>query len=138
MSSKRSLGDTTDEALGNSCLSSSSERACRRGSLEKYNSSSVWTACLLVRAAALLITILLTELRQQELTLGLDIKLTNSFSLCVSTMKVSNKCSSLLQPQKFHSLLNQLFIIFLVLLPHAKSISFNFSTFQTNMNNITF
>jgi hypothetical protein len=82
MSSKQSLGDTTDEALGNSCLSSSSEWACRRDSLEKYNSSSVWTACLLVRAAALLITILLTELRQQELTLGLDIKLTNSFSLC--------------------------------------------------------
>jgi hypothetical protein len=67
----------------------------------------------------------------------------HSFSISllmhVSTMNiVSNKCSFLLQPQRIHSLLNQLIIFFLFMLPHAKSISFNFSTFQTNMNNIIF
>jgi hypothetical protein len=64
----------------------------------------------------------------------------HSFSISllmhVSTMNiVSNKCSFLLQPQRIHSLLNQLIIFFLFMLPHSKSISFNFST---NMNNIIF
>jgi hypothetical protein len=54
-------------------------------------------------------------------------------------MNVSNICSFLLQPQRIHSLhLNLLFIFFLLLLPHAKSISFNFPSFPTNMNNMTF
>lgn len=50
-----------------------------------------------------------------------------------------NICSYVLQPQKIQSLLNPLFIFFLLLLPHANSISFNFPSFQSNLNNkITF
>ena len=49
-------------------------------------------------------------------------------------MALSNISSSLLQPEKIHSLLNHLFIFFLLLLPHANSISFNFTSFQPNMN----
>ena len=50
-----------------------------------------------------------------------------------------NICSYFLQPQKIQSLLNPLFIFFLLLLPHANSISFNFHSFQPSLNNtITF
>ena len=50
-----------------------------------------------------------------------------------------NICFYFLQPQKIQSLLNPLFIFFLLLLPHANSISFNFHSFQPNLNNtITF
>uniref|UniRef100_A0A7N2L796 Protein kinase domain-containing protein n=1 Tax=Quercus lobata TaxID=97700 RepID=A0A7N2L796_QUELO len=47
--------------------------------------------------------------------------------------------SSLHQAQKIHSLLlNQLSIFFLLSLPHAKSIHFNFPSFQPNESNLTF
>ncbi|KAM4108862.1 hypothetical protein ACB094_03G077500 [Castanea mollissima] len=47
--------------------------------------------------------------------------------------------SSLHQAQKIHSLLlNPLFIFFLLSIPHAKSIHFNFSSFQPNESNLTF
>ena len=54
-------------------------------------------------------------------------------------MALSNRFPCLLQSQNIHSLLNQLFIFFLLSLPHANSISFDFSSFQPNDDvNITF
>ena len=55
-------------------------------------------------------------------------------------MDISNIHSSLLQYQKAHCFLSQLFIFifFLFLLPSANSISFNFFSFNSNVVNITF
>ncbi|GMY20330.1 L-type lectin-domain containing receptor kinase IX.1-like [Fagus crenata] len=53
-------------------------------------------------------------------------------------MALSNIRSCLSQPKKIHSLLNLLFIFFLLLFPHAKSISFDFPSFLTNNINLTF
>ena len=47
-------------------------------------------------------------------------------------MVLSNVPSCISQPQKVQSLLNQLIIFFLFLLPPANAISFNFPSFQTN------
>ena len=46
--------------------------------------------------------------------------------------------SNLHQAQKIRSLLNQLFIFFLLSLPRTKSIHFNFYSFQPNESNLTF
>ena len=56
-----------------------------------------------------------------------------------STMALFRTRSSLHQAQKIHSLLlNQLFIFFSLSVPHAKSIYFNFPSFQPNECNLTF
>ena len=52
-----------------------------------------------------------------------------------STMALSNIPFGLVQPpQKVQFLFNQLFIFFLLLLPNAMSISFNFPSFNTDIN----
>uniref|UniRef100_A0A2N9FWW0 non-specific serine/threonine protein kinase n=1 Tax=Fagus sylvatica TaxID=28930 RepID=A0A2N9FWW0_FAGSY len=53
-------------------------------------------------------------------------------------MVLSNVRSCISQPQKVQSLLNQLIIFFLFLLPPANAIFFNFSSFQTNYVSLTF
>ena len=54
-------------------------------------------------------------------------------------MVLSNVRSCISEPQKVQSLLNQLIIFFLFLLPPANAISFNFPSFQTNnVVNLTF
>ncbi|KAG6645747.1 L-type lectin-domain containing receptor kinase IX.1-like [Carya illinoinensis] len=54
-------------------------------------------------------------------------------------MALSNIVSCFLQPRNIHRhLLNQFFIFFLVLLPDAKSFSFDFPSFQPNITNIKF
>ncbi|KAF3958096.1 hypothetical protein CMV_016955 [Castanea mollissima] len=54
-------------------------------------------------------------------------------------MALSNIPFGLVQPpQKVQFLFNQLFIFFLLLLPNAMSISFNFPSFNTANNNLTF
>ncbi|XP_030957302.1 L-type lectin-domain containing receptor kinase IX.1-like isoform X1 [Quercus lobata] len=53
-------------------------------------------------------------------------------------MALSNMPFFLVQPpQKLHFLFNQLFIFFLLLLPSAMSISFNFPSFNTDNSNLT-
>ncbi|XP_075659924.1 L-type lectin-domain containing receptor kinase IX.1-like [Castanea sativa] len=54
-------------------------------------------------------------------------------------MALSNIPFGLVQPpQKVQFLFNQLFIFFLMLLPNAMSISFNFPSFKANNSNLTF
>nr|POF19268.1 seed lectin [Quercus suber] len=53
-------------------------------------------------------------------------------------MALSNKPFGLVQPpQKVQFVFNQLFIFFLLLLPNAMSISFNFPSFNTDNSNLT-
>lgn len=58
---------------------------------------------------------------------------------CIPSMTIFNQSSCHLQPQKMNFVVNQIFMIFfLLLLPCVNSVFFNHTSFQSNMDNMIF